>query len=253
MPPVGVARLLAETDGCFVPLVGTAAGGGDKRKVRKCGWQEARLCLAGQVGQTGRRYRATLGSVEQAGKQWRQAVVEAGGGQNTCLHCVGDGAGWIVAQVKEQFGSQATYLVDFYHVSEYLAVASQSIAERESKKWLATAQAKLKRNEVAAVLAELRRHREAAEVAEAEAPVRRCVRYLESRVDYLDYAGAIAKGLPIGSGEIESSHRTVIQKRLKIAGAWWREENAEKMLALRSARANQEWESYWKAQRQAHA
>ena len=41
------------------------------------------------------------------------------------------------------------------------------------------------------------------------------------RKDQLNYKGAIAAGLPIGSGEIESSHRFVIQERLKIPGAWW--------------------------------
>jgi hypothetical protein len=35
----------------------------------------------------------------------------------------------------------------------------------------------------------------------------------------------LAAGLPIGSGEIESAHRYVIQNRLKIAGAWWKMEN----------------------------
>jgi hypothetical protein len=37
----------------------------------------------------------------------------------------------------------------------------------------------------------------------------------------------------------------VIQHRLKIAGAWWKTENAEKMLALRVMRANGDWEKYW--------
>jgi len=71
-------------------------------------------------------------------------------------------------------------------------------------------------------------------------------------IQHLDYQRALAEGLPIGSGEIESGHRTVIQSRLKISGAWWRVGNAEKMLALRVTRANREWESYWLQQRQAH-
>ena len=49
----------------------------------------------------------------------------------------------------------------------------------------------------------------------------------------------------IGSGEIKSAHCYVIQHRLKIAGAWWKIENAEKMLALRVVRANGDWEKYW--------
>ena len=66
----------------------------------------------------------------------------------------------------------------------------------------------------------------------------------------LDYQEALAAGLPIGSGEIESGHRYVIQARLKIAGAWWKEDNAEKMLAVRVLRANQDWEHYWQNRNQ---
>ena len=45
--------------------------------------------------------------------------------------------------------------------------------------------------------------------------------------------------------EVESGHRHVIQQRLKLAGCWWKEPNAEAMLGLRVARANQLWNSYW--------
>lgn len=102
-------------------------------------------------------------------------------------------------------------------------------------------------------MAELAPHGEALSLPDAAAPVRVCLRYLSRHMDYLDYQGAIAAGWPIGSGEVESGHRTVIQARLKVSGAWWLAENAEKMLALRVARANGEWQSYWTQQRQAHA
>ena len=80
-----------------------------------------------------------------------------------------------------------------------------------------------------------------------------CERYLTNRLEYLDYEGAIKAGLPIGSGEVESGHRSVVQGRLKLSGAWWKIENAEKMLALRVVRANGEWQSYWGNLRQAAA
>ena len=57
--------------------------------------------------------------------------------------------------------------------------------------------------------------------------------------------GALRQGLPIGSGEIESAHRYVIQKRLKLSGAWWTPDHVEAMLALRLNRANSEWQAYW--------
>ncbi len=111
-------------DGSMIPTVQMVAGKGDKRRRRQVGWMEARLCLAGLPESVTRKYAATTGSVEEAGRQWTRCVVEAGGGRSTRLHCVGDGASWIGAQAARQFGTQATFLVDFYHVSEYLAQAA---------------------------------------------------------------------------------------------------------------------------------
>lgn len=253
LPREGVRELIAEIDGTLLPIVEIGEAVGDKRKQRGCSWHEARLCLAGLARNLRRRYAATMGSVERAGRVWKACVAEAGAGDNTRLHCVGDGARWIVSQVKEQFGSQATFLVDFYHLSEYLGAASQAIAGQGAKSWLWQQQERMKTNQSADVLAELAAHREGESVEEVSAPVRRCARYIQSRLDYLDYAGAIERGLPIGSGEIESGNRSVLQARLKVSGAWWRAENAEKMLALRVARANGEWRSYWRGLRQAHA
>ncbi len=86
----------------------------------------------------------------------------------------------------------------------------------------------------------------ATNLPDEQAPVRACHRYLSFRKDQLDYKGALAAGLPIGSGEIESGHRFVIQERLKIPGAWWTEDNAACMLALRVVRCNGKWDDYWK-------
>jgi hypothetical protein len=83
-------------------------------------------------------------------------------------------------------------------------------------------------------------------------PVTAGDRYLRNRLDHLDYQGAIQQGLPIGSGEIESAHRYIIQQRLKRPGAWWSPAHVEAMLALRLNRANHEWEAYWqRAEKQA--
>jgi len=65
----------------------------------------------------------------------------------------------------------------------------------------------------------------------------------------MNYKKAQEKELPIGSGEIESSHRHIVQRRLKLPGAWWKEETANAMLQLRTARANNDWEAYWKVQK----
>lgn len=253
MPERGVRELLTEIDGAFVPIVEVGEGEGDKRKTRRYKYSEARLCIAGQVGSVARRYRATMGSVDEAGQQWKACVVEAGGGKNTELHCLGDGAQWIVRQAVKQFGEKAKFLVDFYHLSDYLGAASEKIGGVEGKSWFRQAQLKMKKNEWPEVLGEIRDYVEGEEIADQDAVVRNCERYISNRREYLDYQGAIEKGLPIGSGEIESGNKSVVQARLKIPGAWWKEENAKKMLALRVNRANGDWNSYWKQQGQANA
>jgi hypothetical protein len=90
-------------------------------------------------------------------------------------------------------------------------------------------------------------HFESLDVSDDQAPVRVCHRYLSARKDQLNYREALAEGLPIGSGEIESAHRYVAQKRLKLPGAWWLVDHAEHMLALRINRLNRDWDAYWAA------
>ena len=71
------------------------------------------------------------------------------------------------------------------------------------------------------------------------------IQYLTNRINQLDYKSAIERDLPIGSGEVESAHKYILQKRLKIPGAWWRIERAEEMAQLRAMRANNRWNEFW--------
>ena len=246
LPAKGVRQVIAETDGCLIPIVRIEEKSPvkDRRKHRRLDWREARLSLARSADSISKRYRATLGGVEQAGAQLLDCVIKAGGGSQTRIHCIGDGAGWIVRQVEQQFGGQATYLIDFYHISEYLAKAGEEISGG-NKKWLGKQQERLKANRVMKVLKEMEDKLESQDNGEEPGAVRACERYIRNRITNLDYQGAIEAGLPIGSGEVESGHRSVIQARLKVSGAWWKEENAENMLALRTMRASDEWQSYW--------
>jgi len=210
------------------------------------------LSLAYSAGSLQKHYQATLQAVEVAGAQLMACARHVGAGRKSRIHGVGDGAAWIVRQVEKRFGEQGSYLIDFYHVSEYLAKAAEAITSAPQA-WRRKQQERLKGNRVGKVLAELGAHLEEEEEEDERAPVRACWRYLSNRLGNLDYQGAIKAGLPIGSGEIESGNRSVIQARLKCSGAWWKEENAEDMLALRTLRASGQWESYWDDLRQAAA
>lgn len=119
------------------------------------------------------------------------------------------------------------------------------VAGPEQVVWMEEKKTWLEANRWREVLDTLRPYVEPHRVAEDDAPVRACSRYLSNRTALLAYQGALAAGLPIGSGEIESAHRYLIQSRLKRAGAWWTLENLENRLALRVLRANREWEDYW--------
>ena len=249
----GVAVLITEMDGSMVPMVETAEptepveaeAPMDRRKTRKLSWTEARLCLAHVPGSVTPVFGATMGSVDDAGDRLWECAIAAGAGSQTTSHGLGDGASWITNQMDLKFGSQAKFLVDFYHLCEYLSAAAEVVAGQSKESWMEEKKNWLKDNRWPDVLETLRPFLEPESAPDKEAPVRACHRYISNRTNFLDYKGALAAGLPIGSGEIESAHRYVIQIRIKIAGAWWKLENLSKMLALRILRANRGWEHYW--------
>lgn len=247
-PKRPIQTLVTEMDGSMLPMVETKSGPGlDGRKGKQLFWREARLCCARPLDAVDCVYGATFGTVNIAGLLWHQVAQAAGLGAATHVHGLGDGAPWIVNTFQEQFGmgkeSRATYTVDFHHVSDYLAAAALVAAPGRNKDWLHAQQQLLLQNEVGQVLSILQCQLEPAE--QKEAPIRSAHGYMSQRQGHMDYAGARATGLPIGSGEVESGHKHVLQKRLKIAGAWWLERNAEPMLQLRTVRANGDWSKYW--------
>lgn len=241
----GAEYVIAETDGGMVPVVTIDPDAEDKRKGKKLGWQELRLCIAHELGSRTLHYSGNFsGGVEETGKQLLSGAKSANFGNQTYLHSVGDGASWIKRQVDDKFGSHGHYLIDFMHLCEYLAEASPSCSD-EPESWLDEQKIRLKANKFNRVLEAMMPYVEPPTVADEMAPVRKAYRYLHNRREQVDYLGAIEKELPIGSGEIESAHRYVVQARLKCSGAWWLPDNIDNMLALRLCRINQQWDTYW--------
>lgn len=242
---MGEECVLVETDGGMVPIVQRNPASTDKRKGKTLEWKELKLCIARGLGCVTPVYGGTFsGDVSEAGKHLFHCACQAGLGKSTEVHAVGDGAKWIANQVEKQFGSQGSYLIDFYHLSEYLGEAAESCST-EPEQWLKAQQAALRHNLSVKVLETLLPYLESPELPDAKAPVRKAYRYLRNRSDQVDYRQAIEKERPIGSGEVESAHRYVVQERLKKAGAWWAPENVDPMLALRITRINGHWDAYW--------
>lgn len=232
-------------DGSMVPIVESGTGE-DQRKGKTLVWKQANLCCARAKDAVDCVYGATMASVKMAGLIWREVTGQAGLVDSSSVHAVADGADVIFHTFTEQFGvyeQKAKFTVDYYHVNEHLSQAAEVIAPSTKTQWLHEQHGRLLENKVSEILQNLEECFEPPE--QKEAPVRAVHQYLNKRRDNLDYAGARAQGLPIGSGEIESGHRHVIQQRLKIAGAWWILPNAEAMLRLRTTRANNDWHRYW--------
>lgn len=242
LPAQGALTLVAEADGTMIcTLEPEQARTGPRPRQ----WQEMRLLAAQAQGSVETSYAATFGDVGVAGQRWGHCTRAAGWGLNSHIHVVADGAEWIALQSREVFGAQATLLTDFYHVSEYLAAASQTCRPQAPRPWLQTQQKRLKRGAFPLVFQELEAHLEPPEHPEESAPVRAAHRYLDNRRDSLDYADALVRELPIGSGMIESGHKHVLQARLKKAGTAWLRHNADAIAQLRILRANHRWDDFW--------
>ena len=245
-PPTAV--LITEADGSMIPVVQCGGAGpepgNDKRTQRDVAWKEARLSLVRKPDEVTPVFAVTLGDAQTCGRQLKALAISAGLTRATHVHALGDGAPWIADQIEQQFGAQGRYLIDFYHLCDYLAAAAPVCAPGNPAPWLDTQKTRMRCGDLAAVMSDLNHHLES-ESESGDTPVRDAYRYIANRPGQFDYPAAIADQLPIGSGEVESAHRYIIQKRLKLPGAWWTTSNAQAMLNLRCLRANQRWNDYW--------
>ena len=77
---------------------------------------------------------------------------------------------WIADQVEKQFGAQGRYLVDFYHLCDYLSAAAKAIESRQQgeRGGMETHKENLKHGEWDKVLKALQTHIEEPEVDDEE-------------------------------------------------------------------------------------
>ncbi len=256
------ATLISEVDGSMLPIVGfgeekpssrqattdhPAGRRPDKRKLRKCHWKEIRVSTVRVPGSVETYYGVAVGEPMAVGCMMSECCQFKGMGEATHIHAVADGASWIAEQYERQFGTRCKFHLDFYHVCEYLAAAARSTAMdlEQSNAWLEGCKKSLRESEIDTVITRLKILAPGIEGKEGAEALDTAMAYIEKRRHQFDYREAIRQELPIGSGEVESAHRHILQKRLKIPGAWWRLERAEEMAQLRATRANQRWDDFW--------
>ena len=238
--------LISEVDGSMIPIVETEAGtGGDKRKTRKCFWKEIRVSTARRPDETSCYYCVGVGEPLTIGCMMYQCCQFKGLNEDTHIHAVSDGARWIADQYELHFGQQHTFVRDFYHACDYLSEAGDLLCLDDKSEWMSIQKQKLKQGKAHEIISELK-----SAALEEDERLRSIIGYLQTREEkgQLDYQEVIERELPIGSGEVESAHRHLLQKRLKIPGAWWRLSRAEEMAQLRALRANDRWNEFWNQQ-----
>ena len=74
-----------------------------------------------------------------------------------------------------------------------------------------------------------------------------------SEAGRLRYDGFRCRGVPLGSGAIESTIRRVLNLRLKGTSLFWEESNAEAVIQLRAAVLSGRWEEILEQTREAMA
>jgi hypothetical protein len=148
----------------------------------------------------------------------------------------------------------ATKIVDFGHASQHLKAGlaayygTESIegrAEYERLKVILKEQTGGIGTVIASFLGLERSLRARAGASRTQKKaVRKERKYFENQCKRMDYAGYIAKGLPIGSGVVEAACKTLATQRMKRSGMSWGD-GKQAILTIRSLQQSGRWERAW--------
>ena len=140
---------------------------------------------------------------------------------------VTDGAAWIGQWISQRYEG-AVHIIDFFHVCEKLA----SLSPKGDIGWLARQKASLLDNGVEAVMAEVKN------LNCNKEDIDQVLGYIENHKHQMNYRDYRQQGWMIGSGAIESAHRTLLQVRMKRSGQRWANQGCDNMIKLRIAFKN---------------
>jgi len=189
-------------------------------------------------------YVAHLGGPEVFGEMLWAEAWKRGWEQAVESEVIGDGAAWIWNLAEEHFyGSHQ--VVDWYHATEHLAVASHLLhgeGTDEAKRWFEERKTLLFQGHALRIGQELLEsaveHPEVAEGLEREG------RYFQSNYRRMNYMEMSGKGWLIGSGVVESGIKQ-FKARFSGPGMRWSRPGAERLLPIRAAIMSGRFDSTW--------
>ena len=227
-----------------------------KRKKFRIEWREPKVVILFELDQKGRMVKGSRPVIDGT-LQGPDALIELvafhlhrlGAAQANVVTFVADGAPWIwarldgvIAQVKLDL-IRVVEVLDWCHGVHHLSLALAALdlgAERRGELY-SRLRRLLKAGQSRDVIDELE---ELAAGQPEDSAVWREIGYLtkHSEAGRLRYNCFRCRGVPLGSGAIESTIRRVINLRLKGTSIYWTEANAEAVFQLRAAVVSGRWE-----------
>lgn len=196
-------------------------------------------------------YVASFGNADAFGAMIRQEARLRGLGLAKRVAVLGDGAHWIWRLARINFPG-AMQILDFYHACEHLSKLADAlfpnndgINARFVRKWTTW----LETDKVLRITEDAKKrlphHGPRRDAAICE------IGYFQSNAQRMMYASFKRQGYFIGSGVVEAGCKTVIGKRTKQSGMFWRVKGAQNILDIRCAVMSDTYNLYWQSRRQA--
>jgi hypothetical protein len=252
-----IETLLAELDGCEIRIIDhkpvedatqRTPVYNNPKKEKIINWRDVRIGFVRDLDlKTSKTFVGGMDVYPVIVSQMRRAALLMGLTPETNVVGVADGAPGLSDELKRQF-PQMQFILDKTHLKDHLYDTAEKlgIAEKERKTWVEPRLRSISRGGVERVLTEFKELYD----SKSNDRLRRLIGYIERFREAVNYNKFKADDYPIGSGEIESAHKSIPQERLKIPGAGWKEESINSMLALRILRANEWWDDFWEKRKE---
>jgi len=246
-----IEKMLVELDGCelrtaqLVPAedsTETTPVYKNPKKEKIINWRDVRLGFVRPLDSKSKTFVGKMDTYQEVVSQMHSAAVLTGMTAETKIIGVADGGIGLSEELKRQFPSMQ-FILDKSHLKDHLYETAEALGinQKDRPGWVKPRVRAISDGNVEAVLKELEEEND----KNPNKRLKRLIGYIKRFYDALDYDNFKSLGYPIGSGEIESAHKSIPQKRLKIPGASWNADSIDPMLALRILRADDWWEDFW--------
>lgn len=173
-------------------------------------------------------------------------------GTDKRIHIAVDGEKCLKDGLEKLFPN-ATFTLDIRHVEEYLWKVGRAFYDEGSedlRDFVEELRSLLYEGRAAELIALLKKMRkELSQRAKRDEKkieiLSTTIKYMESRLDMMNYKEYIDEDLPIASGIVEGAARYVVGERMDCSGMRWIPERAEALLHLRCIELNGYWDQFF--------